>query len=193
MKALATPEHFTPDSLSAAPVSVQDDIDQRARVFEQQRPGIPAGVYAIGQRLTRLGAHVDRALNEAAAQLDLLGVELLLLDALMLTEPDHTLTPTQLRSRLHITQGGVTKCIARLEAMGLVQRRPDPRDGRGVLVTMLPHARELMFRSELWGADAVAAMQMQPERRALLSELLREILSLADQEAARREKERRKR
>ncbi len=170
-----------------------DDIDQRTRVFEQQRPGLPGTVYAIGQRLMRLGAHVDKALNEAAAQLDLLGVELLLLDALMLTEPDHTLTPTQLRSRLHITQGGVTKCISRLEAMGLVQRHPDPRDGRGVLVTMLPRVQALMMQSELWGADSAAVLHMQPERRAMLSELLREMLSLADEEAARREKERRNR
>jgi DNA-binding MarR family transcriptional regulator len=165
------------------------DVEHRVMAFARQRQDVPPAVYAIGQWLLQLGYHVDRSLNEAAAKLDLLPVELLMLDALQLAEPDHTLTPTQLRSQLHITQGGVTKCIARLEGMGLVQRRPDSNDGRVVLVKMLPKARKLLMRGDLWGCDAVAAFQMAPPRRAQLAELLREMLALADQEAQRRSHE----
>ena len=41
---------------------------------------------------------------------------------------------TDLTARERITQPGMTGLVARLEAAGLVQRRPDPSDGRATLV-----------------------------------------------------------
>jgi DNA-binding MarR family transcriptional regulator len=172
----------------ASRAAPQDSVDARARAWGEAWP-YPADAYAIGQRLLRLASHVERALKDAAAAKDLMGVDLLLLDSLALVGPPWTLTPTQLQDSLLLTKGGITKCISRLEAQGLVERRPDPEDGRGVLVRMTPKARKLMrelvdeFR---FGTDFVATLQMPDDRRAQLAALLREMLALADAEAERR-------
>jgi DNA-binding MarR family transcriptional regulator len=167
----------------------QDEVDANARAWGKRWPQYPAEAYAIGQRLLRLAWHVERALKDAAASADLVAVDLLLLDALMLAGPPWTRTPTQLQAALLLTKGGITKCISRLEAQGLVARQPDPSDGRGVLVAATPRARELirtMVAEFQFGTDFVAAMQMPAERRAQFAALLREMLALADAEALRR-------
>lgn len=167
----------------------QDEVDANARAWGKRWPQYPAEAYAIGQRLLRLAWHVERALKDAAASADLVAVDLLLLDALMLVGPPWTRTPTQLQAALLLTKGGITKCISRLEAQGLVERQPDPSDGRGVLVAATPRARELirtMVAEFQFGTDFVAAMQMPAERRAQFAALLREMLALADAEALRR-------
>lgn len=167
----------------------EDRVDANARAWARLWPDYPADAYAIGQRLLRLASHVQRALKQAASSVDLVAVDLLLLDSLMLSGPPWTMTPTQLQSVLLLTKGGVTKSISRLEARGLVQRRPDPEDGRGVRVTMTPSARKLLrglVADFSFGTDFVASMQMPADRRAQLAALLREMLALANAEGRRR-------
>jgi len=52
-----------------------------------------------------------------------------------------SLSPTRLAEMVVRTTGGMTKSIDRLERQGLVRRRPDPADGRGVLVALTPKGR----------------------------------------------------
>lgn len=167
----------------------QDVVDANALAWSKCWPSYPADAYAIGQRLLRLAWHVERALKEAADSAGLVGVDLLLLDALMLSGSPWTLTPTQIQATLLLTKGGVTKSISRLEAKGLVERQPDPADGRGVRVRLTKAGRDLMrgmMKSFPFGTDFVAAMQMPADRRAQLAALMREMLALADAEALRR-------
>ena len=56
--------------------------------------------------------------------------------------------------RLMVHPTSVTNTIDRLERDGLVQRRPNPRDGRGTLAEITPSGREVMARST---ADLMAA------------------------------------
>jgi len=49
--------------------------------------------------------------------------------------------------RLMVHPTSVTNTIDRLERDGLVQRRPNPRDGRGTLAEITPDGREVMARS----------------------------------------------
>jgi DNA-binding MarR family transcriptional regulator len=166
-----------------------DLIAQQAREWARQWPAQDPDVYLVGRRLLRLSAHIERAVKEAAASQQLLGAELLLIDALVTAGPPHVATPTQLQRSLHMTPGGVTKCIQRLEQAGLVERTPDPDDGRGVRVALQPKARELLrniVEQGHYGTDWVAAMRMAPARRRQLATLLHELLVLADEEAQRR-------
>lgn len=167
----------------------RDEIDAQADAWARHWPDEDRNVYVIGRRLLRLAGHVQRALNEAAASQGLLAAELLLLDALANAGPPFVATPTQLQRSLEMTPGGVTKCIQRLEGVGLVRRMPDPDDGRGVRVAMLPPADQLqknILSTGLYGADWVASQQLTPARRSSLAELLRELLAHADAEARRR-------
>jgi len=51
------------------------------------------------------------------------------------------LSMTKVGARLQVHPASVTNAASRLEAAGLVVRRPDPRDGRGVLVEITDAGR----------------------------------------------------
>ena len=61
--------------------------------------------------------------------------------------------------------------VAALEAAGLVSRRPDPGDGRRVVITMTAEGRETLAadrrRREGWLADAIDRDLTVAERRVL--------------------------
>ncbi len=46
------------------------------------------------------------------------------------------MSPKQLNAFLAITSGGLTKTIQRLEKRNLLSRSPDPKDGRGTLLSL---------------------------------------------------------
>jgi DNA-binding MarR family transcriptional regulator len=68
----------------------------------------------------------------------------------------------------------VTNTIDRLERDGLVQRRPNPRDGRGTLAEITPSGREVMARStaDLMAARFGMADYAEPELDEIFSLLL---------------------
>lgn len=47
----------------------------------------------------------------------------------------------QLAAAMQVTKGAMTNTVARLQAKGLLQVRPDPQDGRGKLVGLTPAGR----------------------------------------------------
>jgi DNA-binding MarR family transcriptional regulator len=49
--------------------------------------------------------------------------------------------------RLQVNAASVTNAVDRLEAEGLVSRRPNPRDGRGTLAALTPKGRKLADRA----------------------------------------------
>ncbi|WP_131742638.1 MarR family winged helix-turn-helix transcriptional regulator [Actinomadura roseirufa] len=51
---------------------------------------------------------------------------------------------TDLTRSEQISQPGVTQLVTRLERDGLVERRPDPRDGRAVLVHITEEGRRIV-------------------------------------------------
>jgi DNA-binding MarR family transcriptional regulator len=57
-----------------------------------------------------------------------------------------TMAPKDLAAAVHRTPAAVTALLDRLEARGLVERRPDPRDRRRLLVAMTPEAEALARR-----------------------------------------------
>ena len=59
-----------------------------------------------------------------------------MLSALRRAGPPFQLTPGALLRATLVTSGTMTNRIDRLAAAGLVPREPDPRDRRGVLVTL---------------------------------------------------------
>ena len=59
----------------------------------------------------------------------------------------YQLTPTQLAQVAFLTTGAITNRIDRLEARGLVVRRPNPRDRRGLRVALTESGKELIERA----------------------------------------------
>lgn len=80
------------------------------------------------------GLHAD-FMSRLAASLDLNATALDAMEWLMAEGP---LTPSDLAARLHLTPGGVTNLVNRLEATGHAHREQAPGDGRSVRVVPTP-------------------------------------------------------
>jgi len=64
--------------------------------------------------------------------------------ALSTVERHGPLIPSELAARERIQRPTATRVLARLEEQGLIERTPDPRDGRSSLVTATTAGRELL-------------------------------------------------
>jgi DNA-binding MarR family transcriptional regulator len=91
-----------------------------------------------GEVIGALELHAQGRYQISAGRLALLQ---LLADA-----PGHSLRPAELAERLGVTRATVSGLLDALEAEGLVTRRRDPRDGRGVRAVLTASGRERMSR-----------------------------------------------
>ncbi|HEU4319237.1 MAG TPA: MarR family transcriptional regulator [Acidimicrobiia bacterium] len=89
------------------------------------------------------------------------------------------LTPSQLAEDLLLTSGGMTVRLNRLQAAGLIERQPNPRDGRGVLVRLTPAGEDLARDAIVTLLQAQSAMveALEPSDRSRLAKLLRSLLT----------------
>jgi DNA-binding MarR family transcriptional regulator len=92
-------------------------------------------------RVTRLALHLDRARKEAFADHGLEPSEFDVLSALRRTGEPYQLSPGRLVQETLVTSGTMTNRVDRLVRKGLVERRPDPADRRGVQVRLTPEGR----------------------------------------------------
>jgi DNA-binding MarR family transcriptional regulator len=78
---------------------------------------------------------------------------------------------TDLTSTEQLKQPAITSLVAKLEREGLVSRRPDPRDGRAVLLALTPAGEEIVRSRH---ADRLARLSRLVD---LLSEEERSVLA----------------
>jgi DNA-binding MarR family transcriptional regulator len=90
--------------------------------------------------------------------------------ALSTVERHGPMTPSELASRERIQRPTATRVLARLEDDGLVERTPDPRDGRSSLVAATPRARALLaeLRTRKTAFLAERLERLDPDERAVL-------------------------
>ena len=69
--------------------------------------------------------------------------QFLALSTLRSSEPDFTLSPTQLYLSAQVTSGGMTKMMHGLTKADLIERIENPEDGRSRLVRLTPKGKEL--------------------------------------------------
>ena len=94
-------------------------------------------------RLTRLCVLMTEFQTEALLPFGLTPSDYSVLAALRRSGGGNRLAPSELYSVLEVSSGGMTKMIKRLEAKGLVERSPDPNDGRSHFVHLTPEGRKL--------------------------------------------------
>ncbi|MEU0737891.1 MarR family transcriptional regulator [Streptomyces sp. NPDC006134] len=124
-------------------------------------------VELIGEAVARFHADYE----EAAAQHSLTGAQARLLSLLSL-EP---LPMRRLAQRLRCEPSNVTGIVDRLEARGLVERRPDPGDRRVKVAAVTAEGRRVArgLRDSLRFAREPLAGLSEPERLALRDALRR--------------------
>jgi len=94
-------------------------------------------------------------------------------------------TAAALAAGEHVTQQAIAQSVATLKQRGLVDKQPDPGDGRKSLVTATAAGRELreslVVSREEWLTRAVDAA-VKPEERPLLQEVIELLERIADVE-----------
>jgi DNA-binding MarR family transcriptional regulator len=93
----------------------------------------------------RLARRMDASLGDV-----LKGEELSVFEAMLLVavffEGRGAIKPSELAEAFQTTRGNVSHCISSLEAKGLVERRIDPEDARGLQLVLRPAGRKRAAR-----------------------------------------------
>jgi len=129
-------------------------------------------------RVSRLARHLDIARRGAFAAHGLEPWEFDVLSALRRAGPPFQLTPGALLRATLVTSGTMTNRIDRLAAAGLVYREPDPRDRRGVLVTLSERGTAVVDAAftDLLERERVLLARLGPREHEVLADLLRTLL-----------------
>ncbi len=156
----------------------QDGVDGILRQWRQERPDLDATPMGVIGRLSRLSRELEQHLDPVFARH---GLEAGLFDVLATLrrsgEP-YRMRPADLAQAVMLTSSGTTKRLDRLESAGLIERRPDPQDRRGLLIELTPAGHRLIDEAV---TDHVAAEHrllaaLSPAERDQLAGLLRTLL-----------------
>ena len=159
-----------------------DEVDDLVAQWRAQRPDLDVGPMHILSRVTRLARHLDIARRSAFASHGLETWEFDVLSALRRVGPPFQLTPGALLRATLVTSGTMTNRIDRLTEAGLVHREPDPRDRRGVLVTLTEEGKSRVDAAlaDLLASERDLLAGLDGGQRELLSGMLRTVLAPLD-------------
>lgn len=155
--------------------------DRAAEIVDQwrrERPDLDTTPFLVIGRLHRVAAALTTELVRVYAEYGLGEGEFDVLATLRRQGGDHSLTPSDLSEQTVVTSGAVTKRVDRLEALGLVERRPSGTDGRSRLVALTSKGRALIddaFTAHMANEERLLAV-LSPTERA---DLERGLLTLA--------------
>lgn len=104
--------------------------------------------------------------------------QFLALSTLRSSEPDFTLSPTQLYTSAQVTSGGMTKMMHGLTKAGLIERIENPKDGRSRLVRLTSKGKALaeeIVDALIQANKALIGGILEPDEAEQLATLLRKL------------------
>jgi DNA-binding MarR family transcriptional regulator len=128
-------------------VTRREILDDTLAAWRRERPDLDLAAMATGLRLSQLANAAVRAIEPALAEHGITLGEFDVLAALRRAGAGTVLTPTTLARVSMVSPGGMTNRLNRLEAAGLIVRRPDPDDRRGSLVELTRRGRDTADRA----------------------------------------------
>jgi DNA-binding MarR family transcriptional regulator len=161
-----------------AGAEVRDEVDDLVAAWRAQRPDLDVEPLQVLSRVSRLARHLDIARRSAFASHGLESWEFDVLSALRRSGPPFQLTPGVLLRATLVTSGTMTNRIDRLAASGYVRREPDPRDRRGVLVTLTDEGVAVVDGAldDLLTGERQLLAGLDTAQRRTLADLLRTLL-----------------
>jgi DNA-binding MarR family transcriptional regulator len=138
--------------------SSNDEVARIVDAWQRERPDLDFSPLEVLSRVGRLAKLLDRARRQAFTRSELEGWEFDVLAALRRAGAPYLLSPKQLLQQNLVSSGTMTNRIDRLVTRGLVTRREDPNDGRGVLVEMTTGGLTRVDAAITRLVDAEAAM-----------------------------------
>lgn len=154
-----------------------DEVDRIVDAWLRERPDLDFAPLQVLSRVARLSKHLDRARRTAFSRSELDSWEFDVLSALRRAGAPYELSPKALLQQTLVSSGTMTNRIDRLVERGLVTRRTDPNDGRGIFVGMNPAGltRVDAAITRLVDAEAELLATLSPNEQASLATLLRKL------------------
>jgi DNA-binding MarR family transcriptional regulator len=155
----------------------QQPLDHVGRIqaeWHRERPDLDVSPQGVIGRLHRVGVLLSDQLNAVYQRFGLSEGEFDVLAALRRAGDPFERAPGELATFTMVTTGAMTKRLDRLEAAGLLTRRPSAADGRGRVVALTPAGRALIdeaFAAHMRNEHRVLA-DLSPTEAAQLEELL---------------------
>ncbi|TIC85954.1 MarR family transcriptional regulator [Nocardioides sp. GY 10113] len=158
---------------------MRDEVDELIDAWARERSDLDLGPIEVFSRISRLAHHVDRARRAAFTAHGIEAWEFDVLAALRRAGAPYELSPGKLLKETLVTSGTMTNRVDRLVTRGLVERRPDPNDRRGVLVRLTPEGKAAVDGAfaALLDAERDLLTGVSEEDRAALAGLLRQLLA----------------
>ena len=156
-----------------------DEVDLILAAWARELPDVDVTPLGSLSRISRLAKHLDRARKDAFAAHELDVWEFDVLAALRRQGQPYVLSPGELIRATLSTSGTMTNRVNRLEARGLVIRRPNNDDRRGVLVQLTGEGRSRVQQAlaDLLAYERRVLAAIEPEAREDLAVLLRRLLA----------------
>jgi DNA-binding MarR family transcriptional regulator len=136
-----------------------DTVPRIVEQWSEVRPDLDASPLLVVGRIQVANERVEGALRPTFAAAGLARGDFNVLAALRRAGEPHTLTPSELKDALMVTQGAVTKQVDRLIDKGLVTREVSPDDARGRTVSLT--------RAGVTLVDELMTIHLDNQRRLL--------------------------
>jgi DNA-binding MarR family transcriptional regulator len=160
------------------PNMMKDGFDTVREQWEAERPDLDSSGAEVIWRISFLHKHLKKIAAKKIEKYDLPMWSFDVLAALRRSGPPYRATPTALCGATLLTSGAMTNRLDRLEESGLVKRRPDPGDRRGILIQLTPKGKDLVDKAIKvrfeQATDAVSTLS--PTERRQLAALLRKLV-----------------
>ncbi|MGL5850301.1 MAG: MarR family winged helix-turn-helix transcriptional regulator [Phycicoccus sp.] len=155
-----------------------DDVDRIVSAWRRERPDLDVTPLEVLSRVSRLARRLDLARGTAFAEHGLESWEFDVLAALRRAGRPYELSPGQLVAETLVTSGTMTNRVDRLVTRDLVERHPDPRDRRGVIVRLTAAGRDAVDAAlaDLLGRERALLADLADDDRTRLADLLRRLL-----------------
>ncbi|MCS5504574.1 MarR family winged helix-turn-helix transcriptional regulator [Curtobacterium flaccumfaciens] len=161
----------------------EDEVDRIVAAWGRERADLDFGPLEVLSRVDRLARHLDRARRTAFDASDMEPWEFDVLSALRRAGEPYELSPKTLLQQTLVSSGTMTNRVDRLAARGFVGRRTDPKDGRGILVSLTGKGRVAVDAAiaDLLAAERDILSGVPADEQGQLAGLLRRlILGLGD-------------
>ena len=161
---------------------LRDEVDGLIEAWRSERPDVDVTPLEVFSRVSRLSRHLDRARRTVFIEHSLEPWEFDVLAELRRSGPPYELSPGKLLRATLVTSGTMTNRVDRLTTAGLVRRRPDPGDTRGVLVRLTERGAERIdaAMASLISYEETLLAPMPTQDREQLASLLRSLLAPLD-------------
>lgn len=151
-----------------------DHVDRVIAQWNRERPELDVEPMALIGRIGRISQFLSREMAKTFAEHGLNVATFDLLATLRRSGPPFRLLPGDLIEMSMVTSGTVTNRIDRLVAAGLVERVPNPEDGRSVFIALTAQGREIIDAAvtDHVATQARIVSLLEPEERRALDALL---------------------